>query len=104
MPSLVKASLWQMPQAWTLTRTWPAVGSGMPRSASSNGPFGSVTWTTRILVIVALPLLWPCAKAHAMSTQAGSLQFVTFGMVSIPKAAVQRGMSDGQAPLLRPKA
>ena len=38
MPSLVKASLWQTPQACTLIRTWPGPGSGMSRSTSSKRP------------------------------------------------------------------
>ena len=36
-----KASLWQMPQASTLMRTSRGPGSGIGRSTSSNGAFGS---------------------------------------------------------------
>src|SRR5262249_7307471 len=48
-PSLVIASLWQMPQAWTLIRTDPGRGSGIGRSTSSRGPPGRETWATRIV-------------------------------------------------------
>src|SRR3954454_6643506 len=65
VPSLTKESLWQMPQASTFTRTCPGPGSGTSRSTSSNGPFGLVTWTTRILAITPLPLLWP-RRAHRL--------------------------------------
>src|SRR4051794_34000188 len=65
VPSLTKESLWQMPQASTFTRTCPGPGSGTSRSTSSNGPFGSVTWTTRILAITPRPLLWP-RRAHRL--------------------------------------
>src|SRR3954453_15075260 len=65
VPSLTKASLWQMPQASTFTRTCPGPGSGSSRSTSSNGPFGSVTWTTRILAITPLPLPWRAGSWRA---------------------------------------
>jgi hypothetical protein len=52
VPSFVKESLWQMPQAWTLILTVPARGAGISRSTSSKGPFGRATWTLRILGIV----------------------------------------------------
>src|SRR5438128_11967118 len=51
VPSLVRVSLWQIPQAWTLMRTWPAAGSGTCRSMISRGPFGRGTWTTRMVDI-----------------------------------------------------
>src|SRR5205823_3737328 len=51
VPSLVRVSLWHIPQAWTLMRTWPAAGSGTCRSMISRGPFGRGTWTTRIVDI-----------------------------------------------------
>ena len=50
-PSFTSESLWQMPQAWTLIRAWPARGWGISRSTISNGPPGRVTWATRILGI-----------------------------------------------------
>jgi hypothetical protein len=55
VPSLTKASLWQMPQASTLIRTCPGPGSGTPRSTSSSGAPGSRTCTTLIRAIVASP-------------------------------------------------
>src|SRR5215467_9834589 len=39
-PSLTSTSLWQIPQAFTLMRTCPASGSGIPRSTISNFPPG----------------------------------------------------------------
>src|SRR5690348_15987972 len=48
-PSMVKTSLWQTPQAWTLIRTDPGPGSGIGRSTSSRGPPGRETWATRIV-------------------------------------------------------
>ena len=39
-PCFVKESLWQIPQASTLTRTNPVPGSGFSRSTSSKRPFG----------------------------------------------------------------
>src|SRR5262245_58334327 len=51
IPSLVTESLWQTPQASTLTRTEPALGSGIARSTISKGPFGRVTCATRIFDI-----------------------------------------------------
>src|SRR5438093_8773519 len=51
VPSLVRVSLWQIPQAWTLMRTWPAAGSGTARSMISRGPFWRMTWTTRMVDI-----------------------------------------------------
>src|SRR6185369_6193499 len=50
-PSLVKTSLWQTPQAWTLIRTDPGPGSGIGRSTSSRGPPGRETWATRIVAM-----------------------------------------------------
>src|SRR5262249_46528717 len=50
-PSLVKTSLWQTPQAWTLIRTDPGPGSGIGRSTSSRGPPGRETWATRIVAL-----------------------------------------------------
>ena len=50
-PSLVRLSLWQMPQACTLIRTDPAPGSGISRSTISKGAFGRATCTARILDI-----------------------------------------------------
>src|SRR5262249_9785948 len=50
-PSLVKTSLWQTPQAWTLIRTAPGPGSGIGRSTSSRGPPGRETWATRIVAM-----------------------------------------------------
>src|SRR6266567_3603604 len=47
-PSLTSTSLWQTPQASTLTRTWARPGSGMGRSANSNGPPGLLTCTAFI--------------------------------------------------------
>jgi hypothetical protein len=52
VPSFTNASLWQTPQASTLTRTWPGPGSGTSRSTSSSGAPGSRTCTTRIRAIV----------------------------------------------------
>jgi hypothetical protein len=49
-PSLVSESLWQMPDAWTFTRTIPGPGSGISRSTTSKGPFGARTWAARIVV------------------------------------------------------
>src|SRR3989442_1246480 len=51
VPSLVRVSLWQMPQAWTLIRTVPGPGSGISRSTISKGAFGRETCTARILGI-----------------------------------------------------
>src|SRR5256885_16467061 len=51
VPSLVRVSLWQIPQAWTLMRTWPAAGSGTSRPMISRGPLGRGTWTTRTVDI-----------------------------------------------------
>src|SRR5262249_33290147 len=50
-PCLVKTSLWQTPQAWTLIRTDPGPGSGIGRSTSSRGPPGRETWATRIVAM-----------------------------------------------------
>src|SRR4051794_7640203 len=50
-PSLVKTSLWQTPQAWTLIRTDPGPGSGIGRSTSSRGPPARETWATRIVAL-----------------------------------------------------
>src|SRR5438270_13393403 len=47
-PSLVNTSLWQIPQACTLIRTFPGLGWGISRSTSSKEPFGRGIWTTRI--------------------------------------------------------
>src|SRR5262245_11556421 len=46
--SFVTASLWQMPQASTLIRTWPGPGSGIGCSTRSKAPFGRVTRTVRM--------------------------------------------------------
>src|SRR2546428_4092803 len=51
VPSLVRVSVWQIPQAGTLMRTWPPAGSGTSRSMISRGPFGRGTWTTRMVDI-----------------------------------------------------
>src|SRR5262245_65960132 len=48
-PSLVSASLWQMPQASTLIRTEPGPGSGIGRSTISQGALGRRTCATRIV-------------------------------------------------------
>src|SRR2546430_95767 len=53
-PSLVNTSLWQMPQACTLTRTEPGPGSGTGRSTSSRGPPGRDTWTARMFGMAQL--------------------------------------------------
>src|ERR1700734_805996 len=53
-PSLVSESLWQMPQASTLIRTWPAPGSGTSRCTSSKGPSAAATWIARIFIGVIL--------------------------------------------------
>src|SRR5262249_9675770 len=53
-PALVKTSLWQTPQASTLTRTLPGPGSGRSRSTSSSGPLALATCTTRILGMFAV--------------------------------------------------
>src|SRR5207244_538713 len=50
-PSLTSESLWQMPQAWTLTRTQPAAGWGISRSTISNDPPGWSIWSARIFRI-----------------------------------------------------
>src|SRR5262249_14729639 len=50
-PSLLKTSLWQTPQAWTLIRTDPGPGSGIGRSTRSRGPPGRETWATRIVAM-----------------------------------------------------
>src|SRR5262245_38101417 len=42
-PDLTNRSLWQTPQASTLTRTQPGPGVGISRSSSSNGPLALVT-------------------------------------------------------------
>src|SRR5512136_1239053 len=47
-PSTVKESLWQMPQASTLIRTWLGPGSGSGLSTSSKAPFGSRTCIARM--------------------------------------------------------
>src|SRR5450631_426094 len=47
-PSFTRASLWQIPQASTLMRTWPRAGSGMFLSTSSRFPPALLTWTTFI--------------------------------------------------------
>src|SRR3954469_17694244 len=58
-PSLVKTSLWQTPQAWTLIRTDPGPGSGIGRSTSSRGPPGRETWAARIVAIrMLLSVSW----------------------------------------------
>ena len=54
----VTESLWQMPQASTLTRTDPASGSGIGRPMISKGPFGREIWTTRIVSMVP-PVAFP---------------------------------------------
>jgi hypothetical protein len=41
-----------MPQACTLIRTDPALGSGIGRSTISKGPLGRGTCTARIVVMV----------------------------------------------------
>src|SRR6188472_252433 len=47
-PSLVKESLWHIPQACTLIRTCIGPGSGVFRSTISKGPLGLDTCTERI--------------------------------------------------------
>src|SRR5437764_9555268 len=71
-PSLVIASLWQMPQAWTLIRTDPGPGSGIGRSTSSRGPPGRETWATRIVAMrILLGLLWCYGLAGITVCSAG---------------------------------
>src|SRR4029077_17003859 len=53
-PSLTSSSLWQMPQASTLMRTWPRAGSGVGRSTTSKFPLGLLTWTA----FMGEPLSW----------------------------------------------
>src|SRR5713101_1299190 len=50
-------SLWQMPQASTLIRTWLRAGSGMFLSTSSKLPPALATWTAFILGIAASSLI-----------------------------------------------
>src|SRR5260370_6491489 len=50
-------SLWQMPQASTLMRTWLRAGSGMFLSTSSKLPPALATWTAFILGIAASSLV-----------------------------------------------
>src|SRR2546423_14051820 len=52
-PDFTNASLWQMPQAWTLIRTEAAFGSGIGRSTTSNGPPALETWTAFIFLDVS---------------------------------------------------
>src|SRR5215813_5432639 len=56
VPSFVKESLWQTPQASTLMRTNPAPGSGISRSTIASGPFILVICATRIFDMVS-PIL-----------------------------------------------
>src|SRR5882724_6566541 len=55
-PSFVRASLWQMPEACTRMRTWPASGWGISRSTTWYGPLALTTWAARILGIDTLLL------------------------------------------------
>src|SRR5258708_37606054 len=56
-PSFVRASLWQMPEACTRMRTWPASGWGISRSTTWYGPLALTTWAARILGIDLPPEL-----------------------------------------------
>src|SRR6266849_4823079 len=56
-PSFTSMSLWQMPQASTLIRTWLRAGSGMFLSTSSKLPPGLPTWTAFIFNIAASSLI-----------------------------------------------
>src|SRR5271170_7742492 len=51
--SLVSTSLWQTPQACTLTRTSPGPGFGISRSTISHGPWAFATCTTLIFFAFA---------------------------------------------------
>src|SRR6266850_8286934 len=53
IPSLVAESLWQTPQASTLIRTCPELGSGISRSTISKGPLGRETCTARIFDMIS---------------------------------------------------
>src|SRR5271155_284479 len=53
-PSLVSTSLWQTPQACTLTRTSPGPGVGMSRSTISHAPWAFATCTTFIFFAAAI--------------------------------------------------
>src|SRR5215475_7512464 len=50
-PSFVRWSLKQMPQAWTLMRTWPGPGCGISRSTISKSPPALGTWTAFIFAM-----------------------------------------------------
>src|SRR5262249_43120009 len=54
-PFMTAESLWQTPQAATLTRTAPGGGSGIGRSTISNLWFGPASCATRIVFIVPVP-------------------------------------------------
>src|SRR6266571_5918075 len=69
-PSLVSASLWQMPQARTLIRSVPAPGSGIGLSTISSGPPGLDTSTARI---VAMDSSDPAAQSKGVYACATAL-------------------------------
>src|SRR3954453_22600767 len=87
-PSLVKTSLWQTPQAWTLIRTDPGPGSGIGRSTSSRGPPGRETWATRI-VAMRMFLSVYCGVTVGVTVSPGLL-FVRLGNGHLPGVRPRR--------------
>lgn len=74
VPPWAIESLWQMPHAWTFTRTSPWPGSGTSRSARSRAPPASWTSTTRMLIVCSAAQ-WPSVRARARTvrTRAGGI-------------------------------
>src|SRR5437016_2896990 len=92
VPSLVRLSLWQMPQAWTLIRTNPGPGSGISRSTISKGAFGRVTCTTRILGITPPLRFLGNHQLHQQErTALAAHQAAVFGQVNGGGVAARTG-------------
>src|SRR5579864_1864531 len=87
-PSLVKTSLWQTPQAWTLIRTDPGPGSGIGRSTSSRGPPARETCTARI-VALRMFISVSCGVTVGVTVSPGLL-FVRLGNGHLPAVRPRR--------------
>src|SRR5215469_6605958 len=70
-PSFVSTSLWQIPQACTLMRTYPAPGLGISRSTISKSPPGLRTCATLIgataTFVVAIPLILNLLRVRSLA-------------------------------------
>src|SRR2546423_6138259 len=63
-PLASTASVWHIPQASTVTRTWPGPGSGSSRLTISNGPPAAETSVTRMLKVGSSPCATGTAAAE----------------------------------------